>query len=462
MTAAWAAAEMAGADIRDPRRIKSLSRLCARLADQPELSFSAACGAALRQAARRIFGQRDTTVEKLLAGHVQQTARRCRAYPLVLAVQDTTAVEYNRHQATVGLGPITDQATGRGFFAHTAYAVAPDGTPLGLLHAQFWARDPAEYGKSQNRRQRLPEEKESRKWRLGLEGVERALPPAQAVLLVQDRESDVFDFMAAPRRPNTHLLLRAGQPRAVEVPGAVTGVPGERGTLFAVAAASPVVAELLVRIGRQAGQPEREAHLTVRCTPLLVQPPKRIGMPPAGPQMWVILVTETAPPAGVAPVEWVLLTTLPVPDGETACEMVRHYARRWTIERLHYTLKTGLRVERLQHDTVTALMHALALYYVVAWRLMYLTHLARTDPERPAAGLLAPDELAVLTQVTAQPVTTVRQAVRAIAQLGGFEDYRRAPEPGVKVVWQGLRRLAAMTEGWRLAHAAICPTYHEI
>ena len=132
-------------------------------------------------------------------------------------------------------------------FAHTAYAVAPDGTPLGLLHAQFWARRPEEFGTAQQRRARPPEEKESHKWRLGLAGVEAVLPPEQAVLLVQDRESDVFDFLAAPRRSQTELLVRAAHPRNVVVPAATEGVEGTvgaetgevRSSLFVAAAACP-------------------------------------------------------------------------------------------------------------------------------------------------------------------------------------------------------------------------------
>jgi hypothetical protein len=463
MIAEWATQEMAGAALKDERRLKSLARICDGLAKHPDYSFSAACGPAVRQAAHRIFEHPDTTVEKLLAGHFQQTAQRCGNYPLILAIQDTTAAAYNTHRETIGLGPITDQATGHGLFAHSAYAVAPDGTPLGLLHLRCWARDPAEYGKTRARRQKRPEEKESHKWRLGLEGVERALPADQAVLLVQDREADVFDFLAAPRRPNTHLLIRASQARAVVVPAEAENASAEpRGTLFVLAASGPVVGMITVHLGRKPGRTERDAVLVVRCADLWVQPPNRFGVPQVAQRLSVILATELEPPAGEAAIEWVLLATLPCADGAAACPLVHYYARRWTIERLHYTLKTGLGVERLQIDDAPSLMHALALHYVVAWRLMYLTHLARTDPERPAGELLTPDEQAVLEKAIGKPLPTAREAVRAIAKLGGFEAYRNAPEPGVKVVWQGLRRLQAMAEGWRLAYAELFPSQHEL
>src|SRR5829696_9473068 len=137
----WAAQEMAGAHIRDRRRIKSLITMVDNLADQPGVAFSTACGSAGRQAAHRLFEHQETTVDRLLAGHVAQTAARGEEYDLVLAVQDTTSFEYNGHKAKQGLGPTNDSPNGRGLFAHTVWAMSPEGLPLGTLHVQMWVRD---------------------------------------------------------------------------------------------------------------------------------------------------------------------------------------------------------------------------------------------------------------------------------------------------------------------------------
>jgi hypothetical protein len=128
--------------------------------------------------------------------------------------------------------------------------------------------------------------------------------------------------------------------------------------------------------------------------------------------------------------------------------------RRWTIERLHYTLKSGLGAEKLQIDDATSLSHALALHYVVACRLLQLTYLARHDPEHPALDVLSPDEVAVLSMAEGKPIRTVAAAVLAIAKQGGYAPYRTAPPPGVKVLWLGLQRLHGMALGWRLARTA--------
>jgi hypothetical protein len=459
MEETWAAQEMSGAHIRDRRRIKSVIQIVENLADQPGVAFSTACGPAGRQAAHRLFEHKDTTVERLLAGHIAQTAERCWEYDLVLAIQDTTSFEYNGHKAKQGLGPTNDSPNGRGLFAHTVWATSPEGLPLGTLHVQMWVRDAAEAGARHQRRQRVPEEKESHKWREGLAGIEAALAPDQAVLVIQDREGDVFDFLAAPRRDKTHLLIRASQPRAVQVAAADGAGKPQRRTLFAAVKAASVVGTLTVRIARRPGQPAREATLTVRRREMTIQAPRRKGVARVPQRVWVVQAREETPPAGVEAVEWVLISTMPVETTAAALQMVRYYSRRWSIERFHYTLKSGCQVEKLQIDDLTSLEHALAVYYVVAWRLQYLTHLARLEPERPAQEVLAAEEVAVLRQTERRPIATIQEAVRAIAKLGGWTPSRQAPEPGVKVLWLGVRRLEAMVEGWRLARQAMLASH---
>lgn len=478
MSEGWAYVEMNGATVGDHRSRQALGRICQRLAEQPEASFSSACGSAVRQAARRVFRRPDSKVEALLAGHYRQTAARCAAHPCVLVAQDTTEFNYTHHPATTGLGP-TSHSARRGLLGHAALALTPEGEPLGLLHLDLWARDPETVGQAATRRQRETAEKESRKWGDGLAAVAQHLPTGPEVLVIQDREGDVFAFLATPRRPGLHLLVRAAQARKVALPtgsgtsaeaieAAAAAEPAEPAeaptTLFAVAAAAPQLGEVTVALparaatkGRspQAAREERDARLTVRATPLLVQPPRhRKARDPDTPQLlWVIHAAEETPPPGLAPseiVQWVLLSTRPVENLADALLLVRYYALRWRIERLHYTLKSGCTVEDLQHESAEDLQKTLALYYVVAWRLLWLTYTARAQPEAPAETVLDATELAVLRQAHRKPVTTAQQAVRAIARLAGWQGYRSAPDPGVKMLWLGLRRLTDMVLGWKL------------
>jgi Transposase Tn5 dimerisation domain/Transposase DNA-binding len=455
----WARQEMAFAQVWDARCRRSLTTLCHHLACSPGLSFSAACGTASRQAAHRLFSHESTSVPGLLQGHFLQTVARADAYPLLLVAQDTTELNFTTHPKTTGLGSLGGGPNARGLLLHSALAFAPDGLPLGLLHLQFWARPPKLRGQKHQRRERSTSQKESRKWIDTLQAVEAKLPPSQPVLLIQDREADVFDFLAWPRRPQTHLLVRATQPRRVLLPASSADEGDPQGTLLQVASEAPVVGERTVAVPARKGQEGRQATMSVQMTPLWVLAPKGRALAQEAPAvlLWVIRAVEREPPAGEKPIGWVLLTTLPVADGEGACQRVEQYAKRWGIERFHYTLKSGCRVERLQMETAETLMKAIGLYGVVAWRLLYLTHVGRVWPEAPAREVVTEEEREVLSARGKGEVRTAREAVRAIAKLGGFEGYPAAGEAGVKSLWQGVRRLQAMVEGWRLARATLPP-----
>jgi hypothetical protein len=462
MESKWAPAEMKGALVWDPRCRKSLATMVERLTQHPEASFSHAGGPAARQAAHRIFEHPSSTPAGLLQGHFAETARRCGEHPLVLAVQDSTAFDFTSHKATADLGPLGPGRT-RGLMGHSVLAVTPEGLPLGLLHLAVWARDPEQRGQKQTRRQRPTREKESQKWLDGLTGTEAVLPPEQRVLVVADREADVFAYLAAPRRPHTDLLVRAGQPRLVTVARPAAAGGEERASLLVVAKSAPVVGHMQVRVPRRPGRPEHEVTLQVRATAGQIQPPRhrQAGEPNTPQPVSILCATEVEPPAGEEPIQWILVTTREVTSAAAACQMVRYYARRWVIERWHFTLKSGCRVERLQIDDAASLKNALAVYGVVAWRLLWMTHLARVEPEQPAAAVVGLAERVVLEEATGQPVGTVREAVRAIAKLGGFAGTPAMGEPGVKSLWLGWRQLEAMVAGYRLALMRIFPMIHD-
>lgn len=459
----WASVEMMGARVPDRRIVQSLSRIVGRRAEQPEVAFSVAVGDAGRQAAWRVCRREDVSADDLLAGHVRATARRCEAYEFVLVAQDTTGLDFGNHRGTRGLGPTSNDPDSWGCFMHSALAVAPNGLPLGLLDATAWARDPAEYGKRATRQEREPEGKESYKWVDTLAAVEAAVEaavkPGQRVVMLQDREGDIFAFLSASRRETTEVIVRAAQPRKVEVEGGEEGEGWERSTLFKATAGLPVAGELVITVPRKPGQAEREARLEVRFTRLYVLPDRwrRVARPGNAQEYWVVRASEAAAPAGEEPVEWVLLSSIPVTTLEEACRIVHFYTLRWLIERLHYTMKSGVRVERLQVDEAQALMKTIVLHLPAAWRLLSLTYAARTEPETPATQVLSEEEVAVLAQAEGKPIETVSEAVLAIAKLGGHVSYRSAGPPGVKRLWLGLRRLEAMVEGWRLARSALGP-----
>jgi Transposase Tn5 dimerisation domain len=305
-------------------------------------------------------------------------------------------------------------------------------------------------GKRAGRNRKETADKEGQRWLDALAATEAALPAEQTVLTVADREADFYDLFAAPRRPGSHLLIRAKPRRRVRHVERLLGKAVRAG-----AAAGTIAVELR----RGDDRPARRATLTIRFATLDIAPPsthpRRKALPHL--RLTAILAEEESPPGGQKPVRWWLLTTLPIATLADAERAVRWYALRWLVERYHYVLKSGCRIERLQLETAARLGRALATYAVVAWRLLWLTYEARRHPEAACEAVLPREQWQVLHRVVHKtdqaPASPpgLREAVRQIARLGGFLARRGDGEPGVKTIWRGLRRLEDLVTGWKLS-----------
>ena len=323
--ATWAEDEFGEADLGDVRRNARLVQLATVLGAQPSASLpDATDDPATLKAAYRFFDNDYVRAEAMLASHVQSTTRRMQAVPLVLAVQDTTYLDWTDHPATDGLGPLAAPSH-QGLLAHTTLALSPERVPLGLLQQQVWARD-KDVRRHQDHKQRPIAEKESQKWLTSLDAVivARAECPATQFVSVGDREADVYDLFLVARPSGVDLLVRAAQDRKADHP--------ER-YLWAALASVAVAATVNVHIGARAGQPARDATVQVRWRQITLRPPNsRASEKLPNITVWAVWAIEPHPPPGVEPIEWLLLTTVPVGTVDDALERLAWYAARWGIE----------------------------------------------------------------------------------------------------------------------------------
>jgi len=451
--ATWAEDEFGEADLGDVRRNARLVQLATVLGAQPSASLpDATDDPATLKAAYRFFDNDYVRAEAMLASHIQSTTRRLQAAPLVLAVQDTTYLDWTDHPATDGLGPLAAPSH-QGLLAHTTLAITPERVPLGLLAQQVWARDPA-IRRQQDHKQRAISEKESHKWLRSLDAViaARADCPDTHFVSVGDREADVYDLFLVTRPIGVDLLIRAAQDRKADHP--------ER-YLWAAMATAALVATVTIHMGARAGQPAREATLLVRWRQVTLRPPNsrdKEKLPTI--TVWAVWACESQPPPGVEAVEWLLLTTVPITSTDEALERLEWYAARWGIEVWHKVLKSGCRIEDRQLETAERLSRCLTLYSVIAWRILYATMLARAAPDVPCTVLLDEHEWQGLYcrihRVAIAPAKppSLRQAVRWIAQLGGFQGRKSDGEPGVTVLWKGFQHLVDIAAMYRIMRPA--------
>ena len=444
----WAEQEFGACALPDARLQARLLTLARDFYARPTASLPQACSSrAKTKAAYRFLDHEQTTMDTLLQPHHRATQARMRGEAIVLAVQDTSSLNYTAHGATEGLGPIGTTLTGpQGLELHSTLAFNVQGTPLGFIDVQCWARKPEEFGKKAQRHNLPIEAKESHKWLKSFEATAaaQALCPRTTLVSVGDREADIYElFEAAQAHANgPKLLVRARHNRRLQ---------GEQQRLWETMQARPVDAVQVLAVPRQGNRAARQAHLDIRYAAVsLVAPAARQG---AALAVWAVLAQERDAPAGVQALEWMLLTTVEVSSIEQASERLMWYSRRWGIEVLHRTLKSGCRIEQRQLGQADRIEACLAIDLVVAWRIYHLCKLARDDPHAPCSVYFEePEWKALMVFTTKKPAPdrapTLRDMLRRVATLGGFLGRKGDGEPGTQTLWLGLQRLDDIAAMW--------------
>jgi hypothetical protein len=411
---------------------------------RPTANLPQACGSwAKTKAAYRFFDNPKVRKEFILESHFEETAARVAEQGIVLAVQDTTFLDYSTHPQTKDLGHIGSKSSeqSQGLVVHGTMAFTPTGLPLGLIDLQSWARDDENFGK-RHRRKELPiEEKESFKWIESFRQA-RALQercPSTRLISVGDRESDVYELFLEAKRPGApELVIRAERDRALTQ---------EEGLLWGKMDQEPVQACYTLEVTAGKNRTARLAHLEVRFAPVTLKPPQRLkGQPPV--QLWAVYALESGTqPNEKERLEWMLLTTLEVKSVTDALRVIDYYKQRWGIERFHKVLKSGCRIEDRQLGDARSLEACLAIDAMVAWRIYFACQLAREVPEAPCTIFFEEAEWKALTafrkgcpQPASQP-PTLKEMVDYVAELGGYLGRKGDGPPGTQTLWRGFQRL---------------------
>lgn len=439
----WVKEEMDGVELGDQRLNQRVQRMLQARWAQPSRSFyrSFGPGSEAKRAYDLVENPRpEIHLGSLLAPHQLQTARRMAAEKVVLLAQDTTPLSYNTLHQTQGLGTIGKGFT-RGLFLHSLQAFRLDGIVLGTAWAELWAR-PAE-SDTDRRNEQSVADKESGRWIRALQGAggrARQMPQTQ-IIVCGDRESDIYELYDQLQGlpPNVHLLVRGQHDRRLT----------DGNALWQSLQLSPLGGTMQVKVPRSKEHPPRVATLELRWQEVEVKPPA-VAMKKSWPtlKLYAVLAQEVDAPAGVEPIQWLLLSTWPVKSLKMARRLVRWYGLRWGIECWHRVLKVVCGVERRQMKTALALERALAFDMIVASRVLLLKRLGKEHPELPADLFYSQEELAILEvkkketgKFQSDPKLTVLQANILTAMLVGFWGRDCDGHPGDQILGEGLQAL---------------------
>jgi len=474
MSEAWWKEEVETAALGDKRLNERFEELLEAFAARPNASIPAALkGRDEIEAAYRFCDNEKVTPKKILEPHSHATAKRCRQQKIVLCAQDTTELDFTRpQQQVVGAGPL-DGSNRRGALLHVNEAFTEDGTPLGAVSAEIWAREesaPAQprLSRDEKRKKRLTlpiEEKESVRWLEGIRATQQLAAKCSETLCVSlsDSEGDIYELFAELRTTdNFHWIVRAGQERKVldeqgDSLGVIRDPLLEQPVLFTneitVRGREQLVScqkspRRMTRVGRR-------ATVEIRACPVTIKAPMNRKHAVRSVTVHAVLVREVEPPQGEVPIEWILLTTLPIATVGEVATVIRYYTVRWMIEIYFRTLKSGCRIEERRFETLERMLTCVAIYMIVAWRTLYVCRLGRSCPDMPCDLVFEPAEWQSVWSVTHQgePLPPkpppLSEMIRWIARLGGYVDRPNRPDPpGVETVWKGLQRMRDLAWGW--------------
>lgn len=403
--------------------------------------------------------------DELLARRARErTLQGLHGFEVLVLAHDTTEVDKAGPAEPDDAGPLRSNRS-RGYLVHSCVAVDPaHHALLGVVDASAWTR--SWHLRGQDHKSRAPHQKESIKWRRGVRRVVLALQAAGVhtrVIHAFDREGDVYENFTFARRHGHLVVVRAAQDRRIAegeghlwayLGGLAAAHSFEHEVRTEVSAAAlraakrkgaEAVEALRARVAKLPARRTATVHLRF-ATVTLLPPEGRKGRPkPVA--VRVISVQEDDAPAGVEPIDWVLLTTCAVRSVAEAQAVMGFYEDRYLIEPVHRIWKSALRLESEPVADLASFRRQLAVVVPLASHVVQWTYASRVTPNAPASAHVSAEVLAGLKEACRyhelplpRRAWTIKDVVTKLACLGGYE-VRPDRRPGWIVIWRGWRKL---------------------
>jgi hypothetical protein len=434
--------DFSGVDFGDIRREKRFISILNNVSNQPGSSIPKQTDSWYdAKATYNFFKNDEVSLAALQKALMHYGVKQVGNENSLLILHDISNISFNDLEAE-GLGYL-DSKEGRGILCYSSMAATPDGNPLSLLYQQTWVRPLDQLGKGEKRKERSFEDKESYRWYEGMQETTKLLGDTIHKIHIADRQADIYDIFFTGYEPNTDLLIRAGYNRKSSEGNPVWDLVGEQ----------PPVAAITLEIPDVTGKNKQAIPAQVRYQQVKILRPSRSENQFESIMLTAIEIKEDSASTrkDEDKIHWKLLTTIEVESVTAALQCVKWYTYRWLIERFHYVLKSGTRIEDLQLKQSESLQKAITVYSLAAFRIMQLVYDSRFHPTVSCEIALTPTQWKVLyilihkkKQTPTQP-PSLGQAVSWIGKLGGHLGRKSDGPPGLKTVWLGYAKLTNAT-----------------
>lgn len=434
-----------GLELGDKRRVKRLMSMVEKLASQPRASIPTASeGWSETKAAYRLLGNEALNAMEILDCHAGKSKERAAAHKVVLCLQDTTELDFTTQKGITGLGRLNYTAR-YGMYAHPTLMVTPERLALGILGSWQWARKPKDDPDP------VPE---SDRWKEGYTIIADTAEevPETRFVCVGDRESDIREVMEEARKRNyaADFLLRAKHNRLL----AKDENDDDDSKLWDKVLEQEPIGQITFDL--EANGERKPRKVTQDLYVLRATLPKTKEYEEL--TVTAILAKEVNPPTGQKGIEWKLLTNREVNTLDEAAELVDWYRCRWLIEIFFRVLKSGCKVESMQLSTMDRIERLLAIYMIIAWRILHAITMGEACPDLPCDVVFDTEEWQtawVVSHRQKPPTETpsLGEMVRFIAKFGGFLGRKCDGSPGPKAIWQGIEKVRHYAVGIEVAKA---------
>ena len=458
-TLSWAEKVFGHADLGHGSRTKRAVRMAARAAELPSGRITQVFRDPAERQGAYCFVQNGAIRPQALLQSIQTaTVRRCAGLPFAFVAIDGSSITLTDRDYRKDFGSIGPFGSGaRGLKVLDALAISPSGSSLGVASLQWWCRahekNPVPHVK------RSLEEKETRYWHDAIDDCSRIFANAEPRLwFLLDREADSWATLLKLDRSGHWFTVRSKASRKCH----------SGGYLHERLAKQKCIGHMRVDVTQGRHRKARRARFTVRVLNRVTLQLRNKWTNERRPHDFnAVMVRESrTTPRGESPLQWVLLTNRPVEHLAQAKQIVQGYCYRWRIEEFHRTWKGGeCCVQDSQLRTAQHVKRWATILAAVAARVERLKYLMRECPDEDATIELHPFELEILKlrvhssrgyviKSRAKPppegMPTISQAVRWIAQLGGYSPWAKG-NPGATTIGRGLQQLETLVEGARIA-----------
>ena len=424
-------------DFGDVRRDQRFVKMIVNISKQPGTSIPKQSGSWYdTKAVYNFFKNEEVTLESLQKTISAYGVSKVKELDQVLIIHDMSNISYNDLEAE-DLGYL-DSKEGRGIMCYSSIAASVEGLPLALMYQHTWTRPLEQVGKAKNRKNRSFEDKESYRWYEGMTEVKNSIGNSIKKIHIADRGADVYELFFSAYEPNTDLLIRASHNRRLVDGSHLWDSIGQQQSKEIVT----------LDIPDAKGRKKLNIKAEVRYNKVEILRPARSNDKYESVELTAIEVRQTGVVANEeARICWRLLTTLEVRSSSDVVKYIKWYTYRWLIERFHYVLKSGTKIEELQLKEATSLQKAISVYSLAAFRIMQMVYESRHYPDVSCEVVLTKEQWVVLYMLINQNrdipkiPPSFSQAVRWIGKLGGHLGRNSDGPPGLKTVWEGYKRL---------------------